>query len=153
MRLKTQFGSAEQSPGFLLWKASNRLQRLHGRALSDLGLTPTQFSLMMCLVYLRQDGAVNSARIAHHSGMDKMAVSDLVRALQKKRMLSRSADPKDARSWLIEPTARGVTLTNSALAKVETLDALYFKAVKSLKSFHRDLLALNAAPLQDARTI
>jgi DNA-binding MarR family transcriptional regulator len=153
MRLKTQFGSAEQSPGFLLWKASNRLQRLHGRALSDLGLTPTQCSLMMCLVYLRQDGAVNSARIVHHTGMDKMAVSDLVRALQKKRMLARSADPKDARSWLIEPTARGVTLTNSAVAKVETLDTLYFKAVKSLKSFHRDLLALNAAPLQDARTI
>jgi DNA-binding MarR family transcriptional regulator len=146
MRLKTQFGSAEQSPGFLLWKASNRLQRLHSRALSDLGLTPTQFSVMMCLVCLRQDGAVNSARIVQHTGMDKMAVSDLVTALQKKRMLSRSADPKDARSWLIEPTARGVTLTNSAVVKVETLDALYFKAVKSLKSFHRDLLALNAAP-------
>jgi DNA-binding MarR family transcriptional regulator len=153
MRLKTQFDSAEHSPGFLLWKASNRLQRLHSRALSALGLTPTQFSVMMCLVYLREDGPVNAAGIVQHSGMDKMAVSDLVRALQKKRLVSRSADLKDARSWLIEPTARGVALANSAVTKVEALDDLYFKAVKNLKSFHRDLLALNAAPIEDARTI
>lgn len=153
MRLKTQFGSAEQSPGFLLWKASNRLQRLHGRCLADLGLTPSQFSVMMCLVYLRQDGAVNSARIVQHTGMDKMAVSDLVKALQKKRLLSRSADTDDGRSRLIEPTARGVALTNSAVAKVEALDARYFRAVKSLKSFQRDLLSLNAAPIDDPRAI
>ena len=108
---------------------------------------------MMSLVYLRQDGAVNSARIVQHTGMDKMAVSDLVRTLQKKRLLSRSADAKDARAWLIEPTARGVALSNSAVAKVEALEARYFKAVKSLKSFHRDLLALDAAPTEDARAI
>jgi DNA-binding MarR family transcriptional regulator len=153
MRLKTQFASAEQSPGFLLWKASNRLQRLHSRCLADLGLTPTQFSVMMCLVYLRQDGAVNSARIVQHTGMDKMAVSDLVKALHKKRLLSRSADTEDGRSRLIEPTARGVALTNSAVAKVEALDALYFGAVKSLKGFQRDLLSLNAAPLDEAPAI
>jgi hypothetical protein len=46
-----------------------------------------------------------------------------------------------------------VALTNSAVAKVEALDDLYFKAVKNLKSFRRDLLALNAAPIEDARTI
>jgi DNA-binding MarR family transcriptional regulator len=149
MRLKTQFGSAEQSPGFLLWKASNRLQRLHSQGLSDLGITPTQFSVMMSLLYLRQEGAVNSTRIVQHTGMDKMAVSDLVKALQKKRLLSRSADTEDGRSRLIEPTARGVALTNSAVAKVEALDALYFRAVKSLKSFQRDLLSLTTAPIDE----
>jgi MarR family transcriptional regulator, organic hydroperoxide resistance regulator len=149
MRLKTQFKAAEQSAGFLLWKASNRLQRLHGRCLADLDVTPTQFSLMTCLVYLHQNGPVTSARIVAHSGMDKMLVSDLVAGLQKKRLLTRAANAADGRSWLIEPTPRGFTLTNSAVAKIEALDALFFKPVKNLRVLQKDLLALTQVAVPD----
>ena len=142
MTLKSGFKTAEDSPGFMLWKASNRLQRLHARCLSDLDVTPTQFSLMTCLVYLYREGLVTSSRIVGHTGMDKMLVSDLVRALEKQRLLRRSPNPEDGRSWLIEPTSRGTELTNSAVLQVEALDAEYFGAVRNLRSFHADLTAL-----------
>lgn len=142
MRLKTQFRSAEDSPGFLLWKASNHLQRLHGRCLADLDITPTQFSLMTCLVFLAQDGEVTAARIVAHAGMDKMLVSDLIKALQKKRLLVKTKNAHDARSWLIEPTAKGVQLTNSAVARIEELDEAFFKPVRNLKGLKKDLLTL-----------
>jgi MarR family transcriptional regulator, organic hydroperoxide resistance regulator len=140
--LKTQFKSAEDSPGFMLWKASNRLQRMHARCLTDLAITPSQFSLMTCLVYLQQTGVVTSARIVAHTGMDKMLVSDLVRALEKKRLVRRQAHPEDGRSWLIEPTARGIELTNSAVREVETLDTAFFANVRNVRRFHADLVAL-----------
>jgi hypothetical protein len=75
-KLGTRFGSAEQSPGFMLWKAANLLQRLHARSLRELEVTPTQLSVMMCLLYLAQDGPVTPTRIVDHAGIDKMMTSD-----------------------------------------------------------------------------
>ncbi len=141
-RLNTSFRTAEDSPGFMLWKASNLLQRLHAECLRPLGLTPTQFSLMTCLVFLHQDGLVTPSRIAGHSGMDKMLVSDLVRALERKRLIRKRPNPQDGRSWLLEPSALGVTITNSAVKDVETVDARYFKRLRKLNEFHDDLRAL-----------
>ena len=42
--LRSTFSSAGESPGFLLYKASNLLLRLHGAALKEFDLTPAQFS-------------------------------------------------------------------------------------------------------------
>jgi DNA-binding MarR family transcriptional regulator len=139
---KSNFRSAEDSPGFMLWKASNRLQRLHARCLTDLEVTPSQFSLMTCLVYLHQSGGVTSSRIVSLTGMDKMLVSDLVRALEKKRLLRRLPHPEDGRSWLIEPTTRGIELTNSAVRQVEAVDAKFFGIVRNPRRFHEELVAL-----------
>ena len=142
MRLKTPYAARAQSCGFLLWKTANRLQRLHGRALAALDLTPSQCALLACLVGLAPSGAVTSARIAQHTGMDKMLVSDLVKALQRKRLLTRAANPADARSRLLEPTARGVALSRAALARIEALEARFFQPARNLKGLQRDLRAL-----------
>ncbi len=140
--LKSNFKEAEESLGFLLWKASNRLQRLHAQCLTNLKVTPTQFSLMTCLVYLSQDGPVTSSRLVRHSGMDKMVVSDLVKSLERKKLLVKKPNPKDGRSFLISPTALGVRITNSAVLKVEALDVVFFKKVGNLKMFHNYLKSL-----------
>jgi DNA-binding MarR family transcriptional regulator len=141
-RLDTSFGKAEDSPGFMLWKASNLLQRLHAECLRPLGVTPTQFSLMTCLVFLCVDGPVTPSRIVAHSGMDKMLVSDLVKALERKRLIRKKPNPEDGRSWLLEPSALGATVTNSAVREVEALDTRFFRRVKRLPAFHADLIAL-----------
>lgn len=140
--LKTNFKKAEDSPGFMLWKASNLLQRLHTECLTDLNVTPTQFSLMTCLVYLSQDGPVTAAKIVSHTGMDKMMVSDLVKTLEKKGLLKRKNNPDDGRSFLVEPTTLGEKTTNSAVLKIEALDKIFFRRVKNLKTFHDDLISL-----------
>ena len=142
MALKTSFQKAEDSPGFMLWKASNLLQRLHTQCLTDLDITPTQFSLMTCLVYLHQSGPVTASRIVDFAGMDKMMVSDLLKTLEKKELLKKRPNPNDKRSQWVEPTAHGTKVTNSAILKVEAVDTAFFKAVTNLPNFHRNLLAL-----------
>jgi MarR family transcriptional regulator, organic hydroperoxide resistance regulator len=141
-RLNTNFRKAEDSPGFLLWKASNLLQRMHSICLSDLNITPTQFSLMTCLVYLHQDGPVTASRIVDHAGMDKMMVSDLIKTLVKKKLVKRKPNPEDGRSFLLEPTPLGQSITNSSVLKIEALDLEFFKRVKDIVSFQRDLASL-----------
>lgn len=141
-RLATRFRSAEDSPGFLLWKAANLLQRLHADCLRGLQVTPTQFSLLTCLVFLHQDGPVTAAGIVNHTGMDKMMVSDLVKTLERKQLLRRRANPEDGRSWLIAPTASGVRTTNIAIGKVESVDTKFFARVRNAASFRANLRAL-----------
>jgi len=126
----------------MLWKASNLLQRLHNKCLKELKVTPTQFSLMICLVYLHQDGPVTASRIVSHTGMDKMMVSDLIKALEKKRLIRKKANPEDGRSSIIEPTRSGERATNSAVREVETVDGEFFRRVNDIRIFHADLIAL-----------
>lgn len=141
-RLNTKFRRAEDSPGFMLWKASNLLQRMHNKCLGYLKITPTQFSLMTCLVYLRQEGPVSPSRIVKFTGMDKMVVSDLVKTLEKKGVIQRVDNPEDRRSFFVEPTRWGRKATNSAVRKVEVLDTKFFQRVKDVGTFHTDLIAL-----------
>ena len=140
--LKTRFRKAEVSPGFLLWKASNLLQRMHSGCLSDLNITPAQFSLMTCLVYLHQHGPVTASRIVDHAGMDKMMVSDLIKTLVRKKLVKRKPNPGDGRSFLLAPTQLGEATTNSAVLKIEALDAEFFTKVNDIASFHKDLASL-----------
>jgi DNA-binding MarR family transcriptional regulator len=144
-RLETRFQKAEDSPGFLLWKAANQLQRLHKQCLRDLGVTSTQFSLMACLMYLCQLGPVTAALIVEHSGMDKMSVSDLICSLERKKLLRRRRHPADGRSWLLESTPAGERVTNAAIGRIEALDGTYFARARDPQALHADLLALSSA--------
>lgn len=142
--LETTFAAAEDSPGFLLWKASNTLQRLHMDCLRDLNITTTQFSLLTCLVYLHQSGPVTATHIVQHAGMDKMLVSDVVAALVTKKFVRKLPHPTDARSSLIQPTALGVRTTNAAVQKVEAVDAEFFASVADVPALARALRQLLA---------
>ena len=80
VKLDSTFSSAEESPGFLLWKAANLLQKSHTSVLKPLTITPAQFSMMTCLVYLSGDTGTAPSKISRHAGLDKMMVSDLVKS-------------------------------------------------------------------------
>ncbi|MEP6763664.1 MAG: MarR family transcriptional regulator [Gemmatimonadaceae bacterium] len=140
--LNTTFGTAEDSPGFLLWKAANALQRSHAEALRDLEITTTQFSLLTCLVYLQQSGDVTASRIVSHAGMDKMLVSDLLAALTKKNFVRRVPNPADARSALVQATATGQRTTNAAIQKIEAIDKEFFSRIRNLKTLQGALRTL-----------
>ena len=142
VKLNTTFDTAEDSAGFLLWKAANALQRSHAEALRDLDITTTQFSLLTCLVYLQASGPVTASLIASHAGMDKMLVSDLLSALTKKKFVRRIPNPADARSSLVQATAMGVRVTNAAVQKIETLDEQFFSGVSNLSALRTMLRSL-----------
>jgi DNA-binding MarR family transcriptional regulator len=133
-KLDSGFKAADESPGFLMWKAANLLQRSHSAGLKKIKMTPAQFSMMSCLVYLSQDGPVTSTLISRHSGMDKMMVSDLVKTLLRKRLIHTQPNPRDGRSFLIRPTEPGVRKTNSAVRQIEKIDDEFFKPLQNPRS-------------------
>ena len=140
---QSKFKTAELSPGFLLWKVSNLHQRLQRKALLELDLTPSQFSILACYFFLSNNSSsVTQADISRHAGIDKMLISDLTKTLIKKHCLKKIANKADRRSHTVVLTDNGENKCNEALKIIETLDANFFATAKDSKSLIRGLADL-----------
>jgi DNA-binding MarR family transcriptional regulator len=118
------------SPGFLLWHATLRWQRLIAAALKPLGLTHVQFVLLAVLWWFATvAGELPSQRaLADRAGTDPMMTSQVVRALERKGLLVRRRDPADSRAFQLDLTDAGKTLALKAIAVVESVDRDFFAA-------------------------
>jgi DNA-binding MarR family transcriptional regulator len=136
-RFESRFRSAAESPGFLLWKAANLHQRLQRQALGELGISPTQFSLLASFFFLSRTkhGPVSQAEVAEHASLDKMLVSDGTRALLAKKLIVRRRSETDGRAFDVELTEHGVATCNRALRVVEATDAAFFARTGDVPAF------------------
>lgn len=133
------------SAGFLMWRVSLRWQRAISQALTPLGLTHPQFVLLASVSWMDSNGVTPTQReLADHTGMDPMTTSQVIRALESKDLIKRSADPQDSRVWRVAPTRAGKKLGFAAIEVVEGIDDKYFEAV-SAPSLLRILRKLDAA--------
>ena len=129
-RLPSFFHDLDQSTGFLLWQASNHWQRRQRRALAPLGLTHVQFFLLASVVSLSAAGEpVSQAALARHARVDPMTTSQVLRALQTRKLIRRVPHPTDPRAKALLSTAAGRKLARDAAfvvdsAERELLDAL-----------------------------
>jgi DNA-binding MarR family transcriptional regulator len=129
-----------ESPGLLMWRATLRWQRLMTATLKPLDLTHVQFVLLASTWWLtRQAGETpTQRRIAEHAGTDPMMTSQVLRALEGKGLVTRSAHPNDARAVAVGVTRRGTTVAVRAIGDVEAADAEFFGRVR--QSALRDIL-------------
>jgi DNA-binding MarR family transcriptional regulator len=120
----------DESPGFLLWHATLRWQRAIAAALGPLGLTHVQFVLLAGAWWLGAHGGPPSQReLADQSGTDPMMTSQVVRILERRELLTRSADPRDSRVRRLAVTPEGARLAQRAIDIVEAGDARFFAPV------------------------
>lgn len=118
------------SPGFLLWHATLRWQRVMAAALAPLDLTHVQFVLLACAWWLgREQNPPNQLALAAQAGTDVKMTSAVLATLERKGLISREPDPADARAKRISVTARGADLAPRAIEAVEAADAEFFKGV------------------------
>lgn len=139
--------SPEQSPGFLLWRATLSWQRSIRAALAPHDLTHVQFVLLASLWWLQDHGGEppTQAQLAGHAGADPMMTSQVIRKLAARGLLERHLDPADSRAWRLRLTASGRPLLAGALADVEHADSAYFAALgPDRASFLSGLAALIA---------
>lgn len=141
----SEFGSADASPGFLLWKVANLHQKLQRRALDKLGLTPTQFSVLACYGDLTRGGEVTQADVCVHAALDKMIVSDATRSLVANGLLTKTPSTTDRRASILALTRQGRSTCNRALRIIEALDASFFEASGDVELFAAQLRAILAA--------
>jgi DNA-binding MarR family transcriptional regulator len=121
-------GSAWDRPGFLLWHATLRWQRLVSASLRPLGLTHVQFVLLAGTLWLEKHGhqGPSQRELADHAGTDAMMTSQAVRALEKQGLLERYVDSTDGRVRRLRTTSQGRRLALRSVEAVQQLDATVF---------------------------
>jgi DNA-binding MarR family transcriptional regulator len=127
--LATQFESAQASPGFLLWRVTNRWQAAQRAALSPLGLTHVQFVLLASLTWLDAEGPVTQRQLADHAATDPMMTSQVLRTLEAQGLVVRAAHPTDRRARALTATRKGRALADQAVVVVEACDHAFFAAL------------------------
>jgi DNA-binding MarR family transcriptional regulator len=118
------------SPGFLLWHATLRWQRLVTAALAPYHLTHVQFVLLASAWWLNRAGdAPKQVEVARQAGTDVKMTSQVLRSLERRRLLVREPDLVDTRAKRLRVTARGAELAAGAIEAVEAADAEFFADV------------------------
>jgi DNA-binding MarR family transcriptional regulator len=116
------------SPGFLLWRVSLRWQRLMTATLRPFGLSHVQFVLLASLWWLtvKASDRPSQRRLADVAGIDPMMTSQVLRTLENKGLVVRSAHPTDSRVRQLAVTREGAELARRAIAAVEAADRVFF---------------------------
>ena len=140
----SEFLHPDESPGLLLWRTTLRWQRAMKAALKPLDLTHVQFVLLASVWWLNEVAGETPTqrRIAEHAATDPMMTSQVLRALESKRLVERRPDPHDSRARNVGVTDAGAELARRAVAVVEAADSTFFAAVKNQREVVAVLRAL-----------
>jgi DNA-binding MarR family transcriptional regulator len=113
----------EQSPGFLLWHVTLRWQRDVTAVLQPLGLTHVQFVLLATAWWLNDhDEQPSQVELATAAGTDVKMASQVIRALERKGLITRETRAVDTRIRRLVVTEAGAALAPQAIDAVETVD-------------------------------
>lgn len=123
--------SAPTSPGYLLWLMSNKWQAQQRLALKPFDLTHVQFVLLASLVYAPDDQKLTQIQLAERAETDPMMTSQVVRKLEAKGLVRRTASARDKRAFNLEATSKGTELIGRSMIAVEAVDDKFFKAIEA----------------------
>jgi len=125
---ESDYESAAESPGFLLWQVTNLWQRQMRAVLKDVDLTHVQFVLLASLAWLCRDdrAVVSQSALAQHARIDVMMTSQVLRTLEQKGFIERTAHPHDTRANALSVTPQGHLLAQRAIGLVEAADRRFF---------------------------
>ena len=103
---------------FPLYAATNLLQRLYRPLLAPLGLTYSQYLVMLILW---EHAPVTVGEIGSCLHLDNGTLTPLLKRMERDGFVTRSRDPRDERRVLVAPTPRGQRLRAQALKIPEDL--------------------------------
>jgi DNA-binding MarR family transcriptional regulator len=125
----SRFAVPEDSAGYLLWQVTHLWQRQVEATLAELDITHLQFVLLAGIGWLTGQGELlTQVQLASFYKIDVMQVSQVVRKLEVKQLVNRSAHPTDTRAKILNLTKTGIKTLNAALTLVEQLDAEFFSS-------------------------
>jgi MarR family transcriptional regulator, organic hydroperoxide resistance regulator len=117
--------------GFTLLKAAQVWRTEATEVLRAHELTVPQFLVVMALYRQARHGwdALTQSEVATRLGMDANTTSQIVRALERRGLLTRTAHPDDARARALALTPDGIERGRDASASARALNDLFFSAV------------------------
>ncbi|GHS86796.1 MarR family transcriptional regulator [Campylobacterota bacterium] len=118
---------SDASTGLVFIRVYNKWHAAIRTQLAAIGITHPQFVVMTVTNFLSQTKEfVTQANIAKMSDMDVMSVSQIVRGLEAKGFLARSANPNDTRANAVRLLEKGQEAIKIALPIVEGIDEEFF---------------------------
>lgn len=135
----------DQQLCFPLYAATNLIQRLYRPLLEPLGLTYSQY-LVMLVLWERSPVTVGDIRACLH--LDIGTLSPLLKRMQTAGLITRRRDPQDERRVVVGLTPHGQDLYKDALSIPEKLVAqtgLERGAAEDLRGEIKDLVTSLAA--------
>lgn len=123
----SQHPTPDESPGFLLWKASTSWRRALERVLKPFALTHPQFVILATTAWLtKEQEIVTQAAIGAYASIDPNTTSQIMKGLETKGLISRK---RKTRSQTPRLTKEGETLLSQTLPLIEKEDTRFFAAV------------------------
>ncbi len=116
---EVSLGAPERAVGFVMWRIVARYQRQVDRALAKLDLTNLQFITLASVAWFGRDGEpVTQTELARSAGIHPMQISQTLKALEAKRMVSRRRSQSDTRAKRVEVTNAGLSALRDALPRI-----------------------------------
>jgi DNA-binding MarR family transcriptional regulator len=120
-------GAPQNAVGFVLWRVMHRYQREVDEALRPLDLTHLQFVTLTLVAWLARSGEpVGQPELARFGDIHPMQISNLLRALEEKKMVRRDALPGHALAKQVALTTPGLATVRRALPLVIDIQARLF---------------------------
>jgi len=135
---------AEDSPGFLLWQVTTLWHRAIKKALDEIDLTHPQFVLLASLLWLSKTKAsITQIDLSHHSKIDPMTTSTIIKTLLRKGLVERQEHHTDTRAKSVTLTESGIATSRQAVQIINKVDVDFFKGLgKGVKDFNGMLAGL-----------
>lgn len=134
-RVKLKLGrETETIAGFLLWQVSKLWQHHLTLALRDLNLPSTQAVILANVLRFSEEGLpVTQALLSKATKVDRMTTSQTVRALERKRLITRRNSNEDLRTSEVQLTPRGRAKAFAAIARLAAAHQMFFKPLRREK--------------------
>lgn len=115
--------SEHATTGALLWRLTMKWRAAVERAVTPLGLTHAQYTLLAWLYAhtRRHDQPPSQRELADYSGLDPVYVSKLIRALEGAGFVDRATHPADPRAVQVRITEHGAGVVRRAVVIVHDL--------------------------------
>jgi len=137
----SKYKTKDASTGLIFIRAYNKWHTIIKNELRGVGITHPQFVVMTVINFLSQfDDFVTQTSVAKMADMDVMSVSQIIRGLEGKGYLIRTAHPKDTRANAVQLLDKGQEAIKRALPIVENIDVDFFGVLSKDENLFRDFL-------------
>jgi len=122
--MSTPIGQGFRGPegriGYLLRQAQQAMRTAIDQEMREIGITAAQFSL---LSVIRHEPGLSGAELAEDSMLTQQTTSEIIRLLERQKLVERRADPADGRARRIYLTRAGQKMLVAADERVDRLEA------------------------------
>jgi DNA-binding MarR family transcriptional regulator len=142
----------------MLYAALSRFQTLRRTFAGMLNLTPSEFAVLMSLHSLDKGRGIRIRELADRIHVAAANCTATVKALEKKRWVTKAIDPNDSRALSVQLAVRSRGILDDFFRNIHPINQIWFDHVtkSDRATMHRALRYLieqYPAALQKARTI